>query len=178
MKSVKFSLIPFSVATAPEIKIAGTISRQDAQLKIQAQLTGNLAQILIPLPNPVPTRKFNLWEETCLEFFLRLQNTTEYWEFNLAPSGDWNVFHFLNYRQNLTEESAYSSLELAVSQLGDVLSLDLEIDLEPIIHSAPNLDVAITTVIQNSNGELSYWALNHPTSVADFHHQDSFLISF
>ena len=177
MNQSNFSLIPFDASTAPKIDITGKIARQNNQLDLQYQLIGNLSEIIVPSSDRVATRQYDLWEHTCFEFFLRLQDTTQYWEFNLSPVGDWNVFGFYDYRQDLTEEKAIQTLPFTVSQTATSLQLNLNLNLDCIIGKERDLDVAITTVVENKAKQLSYWALTHPATAADFHHQDSFVIS-
>ena len=175
MKS-SFKLVPFSAKTAPEIMITGNIERQDNQLQIEYYLTGKLAQILLPHPAKHVARQYDLWQHTCLELFLGIKDTTKYWEFNLSPAGHWNVFYFENYRQDIAEEIAFDALPFQMVLQGNTLLLDLSIDLDKIIFSQHNLEVGITSVIENQSQQLSYWALSHPKSEADFHDRNSFTI--
>ncbi|WP_019505159.1 DOMON-like domain-containing protein [Pleurocapsa sp. PCC 7319] len=177
MKQSDFCLKPFAVNTTPELEITGSIFRKLNQLQIKYLLAGNLASIVIPPLNKTPTRQRDLWEHTCLEFFLGLKDSPKYWEFNLSPSGDWNVFRFANYRQNIAEELAFNSLFFAILQQTNSCQLNLEVDLNQIIDPEQNLEVGITAVIENQQQQLSYWALTHTTSVADFHQRDSFIIN-
>lgn len=176
MNQANFRLIPFSTKNAPEINITGTISRQANRLNLKYQLGGDLSTVIIPKLNSSPTRRYDLWDRTCFEFFLRLKDTSKYWEFNLAPTGDWNVFRFHGLRQNIAEEMTFKDLPFKVMQTDEYLRLDIYIDLDRIIDREQNLDVAITTVVENKDRQLSYWALTHLANEPDFHHQDSFLI--
>jgi hypothetical protein len=176
MKKSNFTLIPFSINTAPALKITGIISRQYNLLNLQYLLRSNLETIIIPQAVTTTTRQYDLWEHTCLEFFLGLPDSTAYWEFNLSPAGDWNVFHFPNYRQNIAEEKAFTSLPFTVLQQANYLQLNLEVDLNKIIASEQNLEIGITSVIESQDQQLSYWALRHPASTADFHNRDSWII--
>ena len=177
MKQSDFNLKPFVLNTAPELEITGNISRKHNQLQIKYLLVGNLAAIVIPPLSKVPTRQYDLWEHTCLEFFLGLKGFSKYWEFNLSPVGDWNIFRFANYRQGITEDLAFNSLPFNVWQQTDSCQLNLEVDLNQIIDPEENLEIGITAVIENQEHQLSYWALIHSTSKADFHQRDSFIIN-
>ena len=168
-----FTLIPFTANTTPEIEITGAIARRNNRLEITYRLRGT-SQIIIPEAIDRPTRQYDLWEHTCFEFFLRLENSNKYWEFNLSPAGHWNVFRFPDYRQDIAEEMAFASLPFQVSQQANLLQLDLEVNLNKIIAGDRNLEVAITTVVEDKEQQLSYWALTHPGTEADFHHRDSF----
>jgi hypothetical protein len=177
MKKQHFDLKPFSDHhSLPNIQIIGSILRQNNILTLDYKLLGNLVEIEIASPSQIPKRKHELWQETCFEFFLGVTNSPCYWEFNLSPSGDWNVYHFHDYRQEMQEETAFTSLPLTIHQQSESLSLSLNLDLEAIIAAEKILDVAITTVIKQCAGHITYWALTHCGAEADFHQRDSFLI--
>lgn len=169
------SLVPFALNTAPKIAIACQIQRLQNQLEIIYKLSG-ISQISIPDRAITPARLKDLWEHTCCELFIKLANSTQYWEFNLSPSGHWNVFRFSDYRQNMVEEMAFNSLPFTTNRDSNLLQLDLKVDLNKIIASQQNIKVGVTTVIEDRKKQLSYWALTHPTSQPDFHHRDSFTI--
>jgi hypothetical protein len=171
-----FSLIPFATDSVPAIKIMGEIERQQNQLTIEYKLQGQ-TQVIIPQIN-TPTRKFGLWEHTCCEFFLGLQDSTQYWEFNLSFAGHWNVYHFLDYRQNLIEAKAFDSLPFQVLQANDNLQLKLKVNLNQIIAREQNLEVGVAAVIEDRARQLSYWALAHSAPEADFHLRDNYLLKF
>ena len=61
-----------------------------------------------------PQRRDGLWQHTCFEAFFGVLGSDDYWEFNLAPSGDWNVYRFAGYRAGQTPETAYGPLPLTV----------------------------------------------------------------
>ena len=170
-----FSLIPFALYTAPAIEITGFIERQNNRLEIEYRLQ-RLSQIVIAPNNSTPTRQHDLWEHTCFEFFLGLKNSTKYWEFNLSPVKHWNVYRFPNYRQDTTEEIAFDILPFQVLLKNDSLLLNLEVNLDRIITCKSDLEVGITTVVEDRERQLSYWALTHRAKEADFHHRDSFTI--
>lgn len=170
-----FSLVPFAADKAPAISIAGEIQRQGDRLKIFYCLEG-ASQIIIPEITYNPTRQYDLWNHTCFEFFLRIHNSTKYWEFNLSPAGHWNVFRFPDYRQDIAEEMALAFLPFKVQMQADLLQLDLEVNLKKIISPQQKLEASVTTVIEDRASRLSYWALSHSGKEPDFHHQDSFLI--
>ena len=170
-----FDLIPFAVDTAPDIEITGAIARESNQLRVTYKLIGT-SQIVIPEPASTPTRQYDLWEHTCMELFLQPQDSTSYWEFNLSPAGHWNVFRLPDYRQNIGEELTYDALPFTLSRQTDPLQIDLAIELDKIITPEQKLKVGITSVIEDRDSRLSYWALNHPGKEADFHDRDSFAI--
>jgi hypothetical protein len=192
-----FSLQPF-LQNAPDHdwQITGQMSRSDHQLNVHYHLMGNLAGVIIPNltdpgdrsakgydPSPVidtrppNRRKFALWEATCFEFFLGIQGDPAYWEFNLSPIGDWNIYHFDSYRQGLREELAFTALPFQVHHSATALSLELSCDLSPMVRPEQPLEIAVTTVVAHSDGTFSYWALSHCAPEADFHQRSSFTLT-
>ena len=169
-----FTLSPFS-QPHPDISITGTVQRQANQLAIAFTLAGNLDQVRIPTPSPTPTRQYDLWEATCFEFFLGQPHQDAYWEFNLSPAGDWNIFHLEAYRQGLQEEAALQSLPYQVQRTSS-LTLALTLNLNPILAAHQPLEMGICAVVQSPKLALSYWALAHKGPQADFHRRDSFIL--
>lgn len=176
MSDRAFSLQPFDSIYPLNLEINGSITRNDNKLSISYILSGDLEKVIIPTTVDSPMRKHELWEETCFEFFLGIKNSTRYWEFNLSPAGHWNVYRFDDYRQGMQEEMAVISLPFKVQYKSDALMLALELDLDKFVTADTLLDVAITTVIKSQEGNISYWALTHTDSQADFHRRDGFTI--
>ncbi len=180
-----FSLIPFpDNRPHPEIEITGQIERLEQQFNITFELTGEIQQVAVTPPHGNPSRRNELWQTTCFEFFLGFKNSPEYWEFNLSPGGHWNIYRFDDYRQGMTEELAFQSLPFLLKIQPDSLTLSLSLDLEPIICSTQDLEVAITTVIQrkinnliSEENSITYWALTHVAKEADFHQRKSFIFN-
>ncbi|MBC6434509.1 DOMON-like domain-containing protein, partial [Nostoc sp. HG1] len=146
------------------------------KLAIRYMLEGDLKEIAIAPPLNPPLRKHELWEDTCLEFFLSIKDSQQYWEFNLSPAGHWNVYRFHGYRQGMQEETAFENLPFNVQNQADGLALALDVDLDKIVSAEQAIEVGITTVIKYRDGEVTYWALTHRGAEADFHLRDSLII--
>ena len=169
-------LQPFpSNNSLPDIKINTTISRQNTNLKLCYLLQGNLQQIILPEANNEVERKDNLWQTTCFEFFLAIFHSRQYWEFNLAPTGNWNVYYFANYRRGMKPAKTFESLPFTIKTNNSTYQLEIEINLRSIIAGNTFLELAVATVIEDVNHNLSYWAITHPGTQADFHRRDSFI---
>ncbi len=178
MKAGNFVLQPFAPeGPRPGVEITGRLARRADALTIAYRLQGRLADVLLPAPLAAPARRHRLWEGTCFEFFLAHKEAPPYWEFNLSPAGDWNVYRFTDYRQGQAAEKAFASLPFVVHRSPEVLRLTLEVDLARIVPADLPLEVAIAAVILAPDGRLTYWALTHPGPQADFHRRDGFLIA-
>ena len=178
MNSRSFSLQPFSPLDPPlNFKLTGHIIRRSHHLAIRYDLRGDLGQLIIPAPADRPARRHGLWEETCFEFFLGVRDAPQYWEFNLSPAGDWNVYRFTGYRQGMAEETALTSLPVSIRRGSDWLQVALDLDVEKIVAADQPLEVGIAAVVKLAGDGLTYWALIHPGPQADFHRRDSFLVA-
>lgn len=175
MKS-HFSLRPFADPNQSlNLAITGTVTCGDSRLALDYELRG-LRAVMIPPLAPTPARKDQLWEGTCFEFFLRVKDSSQYWEFNLSPAGHWNVYHFDGYRQGMQLELALTSLPFRVQRQSDTLLLALKLDLTQLVQVDQPLEMAISAVITLREGQNTYWALRHPGAQADFHQPESFTI--
>jgi hypothetical protein len=209
-------LIPFG-ASGPEgitVEAQASVLHPGPLLRLRYRVRG-AESLLLPESAAVAERRDGLWEHTCLEAFLAPGLTTArpgaedaaeeprgYWEFNMAPSGHWNVYRLEDYRDGLKPESFYGNLPLTIS-LGkrhrhaegrshadghsdaeghsnsaeaDTLELLLCCPLPPPLATAPELQLGLTAVIETRSGEISYWALHHPGGEADFHHRDGWTL--
>jgi hypothetical protein len=178
MNAQSFSLKPFpSNKPRSDLEISGSITRHSDTLAIRYTLHGALTELHISAPAAAPVRKHGLWEETCFECFLAVENSPRYWEFNLSPAGHWNGYRFAAYRQGMQEETSFQALPSSVESQRDALLLAVELDLGRIIPTNQTLEIAVSTVIRHKDGTLTYWALTHPGPQPDFHRRDSFIIT-
>ncbi len=180
MNRTPFSLKPFlplPTARIPKVEISGDIGRCSDGFAIRYLFVDPLGKTSIPVRADVPLRRHGLWEETCFEFFLAVKNSPSYWEFNLSPSGHWNVYRFSEYRQNMQEETRFSSLPFDIRVLSSGgLSLALEMDLGIFMKRGLPLEVGVSAVIRQKDGNVTYWALSHAGRQADFHRRDGFAV--
>jgi hypothetical protein len=178
MMERSFSLIPFPDPAVPDLAIKGEVVRRNNLLEIQYALHGKTEDILLPTLSVNPTRKQELWKATCLEFFLAVKDLPQYWEFNMSPSRDWNVYRMDAYRRiGFREETLIQQLQFDVQKHTNGFLLNATVDLNPIIQIEQILEVAVTAIIQTKEGGETYWALVHPRSQADFHRRESFTLA-
>lgn len=177
MITYPFSLVPFPRPDLPALKITGTVSRQKNLLTLHYVLSGEVEKVVLPARSVQPGRRDELWKMTCFEFFLALKSQPQYWEFNLSPSGDWNVYHMDAYRRiGFREEMSIQHLLFEASKEAGSFTLDVTTDLSPILGEVQTIEAGVTAVIQALDGKESYWALAHPVSHADFHVREGFTL--
>lgn len=174
----RFSLKPFPGEDPPfEVKIDGTIGRSGDLLSLDCAIRGTLSEIELPPPAALPERRDRLWEGTCLELFLAEEGSGSYREFNLSPTGHWNVYRFASYRKGMREEEAFASLPFHFRRDPEALRLSLDLDLGKFLPAGKTIEAAVCAVVRSRGGGTSRWALAHPAPSPDFHRRDGFGIS-
>ena len=146
-------------------------------LYLSYELTGDLAQICIPTPQPCIATD-GLWEHSCFEVFVTVEGNAGYHEFNFSPSGQWAAYAFNNYRVR-SSWMASQTPAISVAQANGHLLLEAVIaaaDLPQNIAGKP-LQLGLAAVIEADDGSRSYWALHHPEAHPDFHHRAGFILS-
>ncbi len=149
---------------------------QGGALALTFSLTGDVVRFRIPTPQP-SRRADGLWQHTCFEVFIRHEGEPGYYEFNFAPSGAWAAYAFSRYRDGAPLAQAVDP-RIAVRRAEQQLELDALIRLEclPLAPLCARLQLALSAVIEDKQGVLSYWALTHPPGRPDFHHPDAFVL--
>ncbi|MEB3319203.1 MAG: DOMON-like domain-containing protein [Cyanobacteriota bacterium] len=176
-----FALHPFGRAAAElGLGLEGRLTRRGNQLSVRYHLCGDLVSVRLPPPAAAgPERRDGLWEHTCFELFLAAEGAAPYWEINLAPCGDWNLYRLDSYRQGLRPEPDRDAMPFTISRGAEGLVLSLELCLPEELALASRerpLRLGVTAVIEQQNGALSYWALAHGGPEADFHRREDFLL--
>jgi len=170
-----FALRCFS--TPPSgVALGGRVVRQGAWLQLEYQLQDPQGLVRLPAAAAPPQRRDGLWTSTCLELFLAEPGAAPYWEVNLSPSGDWNLYRLAGYRQGLAADAAIRRLPFAVERSPGGLQLELRLDLSALVPSGCPLELAPTAVLADRAGAVTYWALVHPGPEADFHRRDGFVL--
>jgi hypothetical protein len=107
-----------------------------------------------------------------------VKGNSSYHEFNFAPSGEWAAYSFRRYRDGAPLAEDETAPSITVRSGGDSLDLDaiVRLDRLPKIQPHAALRLALSAVVEEERGILSYWALKHPPGKPDFHHPDAFAL--
>jgi hypothetical protein len=147
-------------SSSPVTAIRVSVARTGSGLRAHYRIEGDLDRVRIPPPAPA-RRADGLWRHTCCELFVARKGSGAYQEFNFSPSGEWAAYAFDGYRK-----------------------LARNLDVVPLIRNFLDVELAeaeqgpigVTAVIEDTDGNLSYWALRHPAGRPDFHHRDGFAL--
>lgn len=158
-----------------------------ALLRLRYELQADLSLLRVPAA-ATPGAADGLWQHTCFEAFARSPGASAYQEYNFSPSGQWAAYRFAAQRvRDVSGEVArrFSSRALTPQLLTEqqpgrlVLLASLPLDALPTPTPAPapdgSLRLALSAVVEDSAGRLSYWALHHPAERPDFHHPGGFV---
>jgi len=168
----------------PDLTVSGQARRQGGRqadrLELVWRLAGDLEALVLPDPSQSRRRCDGLWQTTCLEAFWGFAGQEAYWELNLAPNGDWNLYRLSHYRGPLAPVALAAAPPWQVRRTAGELELAVELDLsevvgadEPGVAGLP-LEISLTAVIDQVGQGGSYWALAHTGAEPDFHRRDSF----
>ena len=170
-------LTAFGNDSAIPWQLRASIKRLDhSLLALDYELLAPADQLIWPAAAASPERRDELWQSTCLELFIAKPNEPSYWEINLAPNGDWNVYRLDGYRQGLQAEPAIQRISLSSDSAADRHQLQATIELPAALSRAASLEANLCAVLEHANSSNSYWALCHPGSEADFHARAGFVL--
>jgi hypothetical protein len=147
-------------------------------LTLKYVLRADMLHVRIP-PTAPPTRADGLWAHTCFEAFIAPDAVgAAYYELNFSPSLQWAIYSFGAYRQAMSPTDVTVPPKLTVQAFDDRLELDATIGLDDLegLRAAHTLKLAVTAVVEDDSGTLSYWALKHAPGKPDFHHGDGFVL--
>ena len=152
---------------APCAALRGIEVTVTAGLKVSFRLQGDIGRLRIPAPR-TPRAADGLWQHTCCEVFIGRKGAPAYREFNLSPSGEWAAYEFTRYRQGAA---------LVIPDPRIVMRRTSgQLELEGTVPVNQETQIGLSAVIEDADGNLSYWALRHAPGKPDFHHADSFAL--
>jgi hypothetical protein len=153
------------------------VARDRGQLTLTYRITGKIEDIRLPAP-ATRARTDGLWQHTCFEAFVRKTPGPRYYEFNFAPSTEWAAYRFRGYREGMVSVEDMPSPLIETHRTAEVYSLQAALKLDA--QSGLPIDTAwhlnLTAVIEETNGNKSYWALAHAAPKPDFHNADCFVL--
>lgn len=162
------TLIPHpTTAGGPIHTLTVQMERVGDGLWLRFTAEGDVDRIAWPA-RAAPGRADELWRHTCFEAFVR--SGAGYREYNLSPSGAWASYAFDGYRSGMAAADEGATVA-GLDGASDMAALEGTIQLPPEAGL-----LALSAVIEDMDGNISYWALAHPSDKPDFHHPDSFVL--
>lgn len=119
-------------------------------------------------------RADDLWLTTCFELFLDL-GEGRYREFNFSPSGRWAAYDFASRREKTGDAELAQWPETTVERGDTIVTAAVRVPGEALAGVSLG---ALTAVIEEEGGLLSYWASEHRAKQPDFHDPACFTLDF
>jgi hypothetical protein len=167
------------------IAVRAELARPDL-LRFHYVLEADLKHVRVPPPVADAASADPLWAHTCFEAFVGFTRSPRYLELNFSPSGQWAVYRFAAYRKDMAPADLDAAPRLTLRRSDERLDLQAEVRFSGTLLCAGaaadgtpdrRLRIALSTVVEDREGRLSYWALSHPPGRPDFHHTGSFSLT-
>jgi hypothetical protein len=144
------------------------------ELSVTYSLSGDIERVRVPALRASAFAD-ELWQHTCFELFYRRQAPDPYCELNFSPSGEWAAYAFERYREGMRRRRDVLAQRIAVRRRERALELEASISA-PELEPAGPLSVAVSAIVEETDGTMSYWSLKHAAEKPDFHHRDAFVL--
>jgi hypothetical protein len=153
----------------PVTRIAVDVVRAGDVLGLRYVVEGRIASLALPPPAP-SVHTDGLWEHMCFEAFLGA-GRDGYAELNVAPSTAWAGYRFRGYRTG-REIAVLPPPRIEIDTADDRVELRVALRL----NRGTSRRLGLSAVIEERDGNKSYWALAHPPGPPDFHHPHCFAL--
>jgi hypothetical protein len=190
------ALKPFQSASLRPLKLVFNVKRLKDRLDfvfiLSSRVPTDMESLVLSDPSEPMMRKRRdeLWKSTCLEIFVGSSQGAGYLELNMAPSGDWNLYAFDQYRTAMrpAQNPHPPLVKMVRSASGDAIEFHGSLkkaadsqgknpcDIHELL-SSPGLVMGATAVLEYKTGEREYWALAHAGEKPDFHLRESFRLA-
>ena len=167
---------PSFAATHVEVEVARP---RAGSLVLSYFVTGKIGDLRMP-PVVAAARTDELWRHTCFEAFIRTSPGAGYYELNFAPSTQWAAYWLSGYRSGMRVATEIGAPRIEVRCSPDCCTMQVALELDQLSRLPRDVGwrLGLSTLIEDTSGRTSYWALAHPPGKADFHHTDCFAHDF
>jgi hypothetical protein len=176
-------LHPFVPSSAGPVRalVAFAAREGEAGLRFRYVLDADLSAVRIP-SRRAPRQADELWKHTCFEAFIAgPPHDAAYRELNFSPSTEWAAYCFERYRTGMAPVTPASAIDIEVTRSASQLIVEARVGARGLLseswrESNARLRVALSAVVEDDSGRISYWALQHAPDKPDFHHAAGFIL--
>lgn len=174
------TLVPYEPRQKPNLLVSAEfVWHEEGILELSYGLRSRgeagLNDIQMPATAVSPQRCDELWSNTCFEAFLAHPGQEKYWELNVAPSGNWNLYSLENYRNGLKPELGVLLPTISIHGGPKDFRCDVLLNLQPWFPGISCPEFSLAAVIKHADASYSYWAIRHTGQGPDFHDRRSFI---
>lgn len=161
----------------PEIKIATQLECSNTRWHLTYIISGKVNKLKLRPSALLPERKENLWQGSCCELFIQDGISKQYIEWNFCFSSHWDASEFLDYRKKDTHQLDTKPPSILKEIEQGKITLKASFPAPPLHYE--QVRTGITVILEDQDGKLNYWALNHPKpdQKPDFHDFRSFCLN-
>lgn len=165
--SIRIQLEPFEPWAALQgFACSVRMRRRGRLLLLYYSVSGPLEQLAIPAAADAAGFTPGLWRSTCMECFVRSEETSAYTEWNVSPSGNWWTCNFISCRSPAPRQpDSVRPRRICTRQPGGSLTVQSAL---PLAHDSMSAIVP-AVILEHTSGALSHWAQAHPFDRPDFH---------
>jgi hypothetical protein len=146
-------------------------------LLLHYYISGDASLVVPSLLSPATGRRADeLWQHTCFEAFVKPVGGDAYWEFNVVPTWDWQVYALSGYRTGRHPAEDVSEPSVAGRTGRNSWELRARLPLGGVVPNDVPWRIGLCAVIEDKDGAISYWALQHAPDKPDFHHDSAFAL--
>ncbi len=158
--------------------IAVYVSRgATGNLLVHYYVSGGPGLVVPSLLSPATRRRADeLWQHTCFEAFVKPAGSDAYWEFNVVPTWDWQVYALSGYRAGRAPAEDIAGPSASGCYGRECWELRAHWPLAGIVPNDRPWRIGLSAVIEDKDGAISYWALQHAPDKPDFHHNSAFAL--
>ena len=165
------SLVPMAV----EVQWAVLPQNGGWALQLTYTVSGDIQRLRLPKV-AVSGPADGLWAHTCFEAFVSEPGSAAYRELNFSPSTQWAHYRFVKERVRDQGPVPLAPMVQAPEVVGDRCVLAATVAAVPLSSNAADNLFAPTAVLENNDGQRSYWAARHPSAQPDFHNRAGWAI--
>jgi hypothetical protein len=147
-------------------EVSAEVFFSDGALRFHYQIRGRGADWPDLKEERLRERRDEIWKNDCMEVFWS-ENGTSYWEMNLAPNGDWQIYFFEDYRKKGCPEMSLRLTDLKSRKEKDVFHMEGKIGGPR--GSFLQVQLFQPTVILREKEGFLFWAPKHEEQRPDFH---------
>jgi hypothetical protein len=168
-------LLPFARSSEGPVRalVASAAREGEGTLRFRYLLDADLSALRVP-PARQARQADELWKYTCFEAFIASRGD-EYFELNFSPSTEWAAYSFTSYRKGMAPLALPSPPRIDVTRSAAQLVVEARIDTRGFLADTTHR-IALSAVIEDDSGRITYWALKHAPDKPDFHHVAGFIL--
>jgi len=175
-----FPLIPFqSEQNTNLVSSASFLWKEEGILELNYvfRIEGGKDQldVLIPVSNSSPQRRDELSASTCFEAFISIPKYPSYWELNISPNSDWNLYFFEGYRHGVSAIKDVQNPLINMQVAPRHFQCNVLLNLNPWWPFNQTPELSLAAILEQPNSVFTHWALCHPGVSPDFHDRRSFV---